>query len=274
MKLIGRLFAVSAVAIAVVADPIWAANMPVCIGTTPTACGADPNQLAGAGSFNVFEIGAAGNGPLDPFLILVAVPDLPSPLSGVPGPSPVFTSNASVTITAATSAQYGQTNVPGAGGYLGEFTSGNEIYGFAGLTGGPNSMSFANFTLGGAGGAEATLLGVLPTSFSLYEFTIDVLGHTNGTDLGNAFNVNIPYSSIALGSYVGAWGTETFANGVPGGTNYATPFTTGGWINTSSSGSSSGSSGQVPEPNSSALAMLGVVMLGGVLWFRRRSMPV
>ena len=133
--------------------PSWAApvlidpNFAVCNATTPGECGYDPNNIHASGSFNAFVIGGAGAGPLNPFLILVAVPDLPYPLSGIPGTSPVFTSSAAITVAAATSAQYGQTRLPTSGGYLGELNSSApsncmDVYCYAGLAGGEQFDEF------------------------------------------------------------------------------------------------------------------------------------
>jgi PEP-CTERM motif len=237
----------------VILDP----NFAVCNATTSGACSADPNQIGTSGSFNAFVIGNAGAGPLNPFLILVAVPDLPKPpLSGAPGTSPVFTSSASITLAPATSAQYGQTNVPNAVGYLGELNSGapsncSDLYCFAGLTGGNNSMNFANFTLP----EENTLLGVTPTSFSVYEFTATVAGTGTGSNLGDGTVYNIPYTSTPLGSYVAAYGIETFPLPTKGGVEvYASPFTTSGWA-------TGGPPKQLPEPESIALMGLGMLVL-------------
>jgi hypothetical protein len=238
----------------VIIDP----NFAVCNATTPGACGADPNQIGTSGSLNTFVIGGAGAGPLNPFLILVAVPDLPNPpLSGIQGTAPVFTSSGSLTIAAATTAQYGQTNVPGSGGYLGELNSlapsnCSDLYCFAGLIGGNSSMNFANFTLA----AENTLLGVTPTSFSVYEFAVTVTGTPTGDNLGNDGIYNIPYDSIPVGSYVAAYGIEQFPLPDHGNVQvYASPFTTAGWVTGKRPPQS------LPEPGSLALCGLAILAL-------------
>jgi hypothetical protein len=253
----------------VIIDP----NFAVCNDTTPGACGVHPNSIGTSGSLNAFVIGGAGAGPVNPFLILVAVPDLPNPpLSGVPGTSPVFTSSATVTLAAATGAQYGQTNVPGSGGYLGELNSltpvtCDDLYCFAGLTGGNSSMSFPSFTGTGAGEnglAEKALLGVIPTSFSVYEFTVAVTGTPTGSNLGTSDVYNIPYSSIPLGSYVAAYGIEQFPLPDHGNVQvYASPFTTAGWVTGKRPPQS------LPEPES--VALLGLALLALAATPRKRK---
>ena len=251
--------------------PSWAApvlidpNFAVCNATTPGECGYDPNNIHASGSFNAFVIGGAGAGPLNPFLILVAVPDLPYPLSGIPGTSPVFTSSAAITVAAATSAQYGQTRLPTSGGYLGELNSSApsncmDVYCYAGLAGGNSSMNFSNFTLA----PEQALLSVTPTSFSVYEFTAAVTDTSTGSNLGNIRIYNVPYASIPLGSYVAAYGIEQFPLPTKGNVHvYASPFTTAGWVtgNTPPQG--------VPEPQS--LALFAVAMLVLVATRRKRK---
>lgn len=235
-------------------------NFAVCpLGTTDaTTCGLDPNPVSSAG-VTVGVIGNAGDGPLNPFLLFVAVPTLPSPpLSGAPAPAPIPGVSGSLTIALATSAQYGQTNTP-VNGYLGELTS-SDIYTFAGVTDGNNSFSFVNM----AGlAAEQTLLGTTPTSFSIYEFIVTVDSITG--NLGTAPTVyDLPFTSLALGSYVAAYGIE--ANPAVDGTHvYDSAFTVGGFVNSSGPPPSSG---PMPEPSTSALALLGLGLI--LLSFRAR----
>lgn len=139
---------------------------------------------------------------------------------------------------------------------MGELNSGapancSDLYCFAGLTGGNSSENFANFTLA----EENTLLGVTPTSFSVYEFTATVAGTGTGSNLGNATVYNIPYTSTPLGSYVAAYGIETFPLPNHGNVHvYASPFTTSGWA-------TGRPPQQLPEPESIALLGLGMLVL-------------
>src|SRR5262252_7552123 len=99
-------------------------NFSVCaLGTTAaqltgtnTSCTStqDPQQVTSAG-VTVGVIGNAGSGPLNPFLLLIAVPSLPSPLPGSPAPAPVLGTSTHLTEAFATSGIYGQTNTPADG---------------------------------------------------------------------------------------------------------------------------------------------------------------
>ena len=99
-------------------------NFSVCSygSTDVTSCGTtDPQKINSSGA-SVGVIGNAGSGPLNPFLLFAVVPDLPSgTYGGSPAAAPTPGTSSSLTISLATSAQYGQTNTP-ASGYLGEFT--------------------------------------------------------------------------------------------------------------------------------------------------------
>lgn len=87
---------------------------------------------------------------------------------------------------------------------------------------------------------------------AVMQFTIDI---TNGVSLFTSIGPDGPHLQIAFTSTQGGDKTGTlYSQDIP-----------------SSSGSSSGSSGQLPEPNSGLLTLLGVVMLGSVMWFRRRK---
>ena len=95
----------------------------------------------------------------------------------------------------------------------------------------------------------------------------DPLGIANtGGTIGP--HLQIAFTNTQDGSKVGSLYSQNV--GLSSSSN-----TSSGSSNTSSGGSSntsSGSNGQVPEPNSSILALLGVVLLGGTLWSRRRSL--
>lgn len=232
-------------------------NFAVCPLGTPNAsvCGLDPNPV-GSNGVTVGVIGNAGAGPLNPFLLFVAIPDEPSPpLGGAPAPAPGIGSSANLTISLATSAQYGQTNTP-VGGYLGELTSG-DIYGFAGVPDGNASMNFANMS-----GLllEQTLLGTTPTSFSIYELVVRVNATPVGNNLGTAPTVyDIPLT-LSVGSYVAAYGIEN--NPPARGTHvYDSAFTVSGLVTTIIRQ-------QVPEPG--ILALVGLALLGMALVRRTR----
>lgn len=240
-------------------------NFSVCaFGTADvSSCGPTDPQLVTSAGVAIGVIGNAGTGPTNPFLILIAVPDLPNPpYTGVAAPAPVPGAGSGLTIALATTAYYGQTNVPVVG-YLGEFTSSSpDLYTFAGLPVGNNSMNFGNLS----GNA---LYATAPTSFSIYEFTVTLDSPPPPGSLGTAPVYQLPFTSLGLGSYVAAWGLET-DSGTGTRHVYDSAFTVAGFVNSSSSSSSSStsssglasSSGNIPEPNSGLLALLGVGLLG------------
>jgi len=244
-------------------------NFSVCkYGTLDvSSCGpTDPQRVTSQG-VSVGVIGNAGLGPLSPFLILAAVPDLPKPqYPGAPAPAPTWGSipaSAGYSISAATSAQYGQTKTPGAGGYLGDLTSSSaDLYTFAGLPGGNASFNFTNM----AGFASEAALhgGVLPTSFSIYEFLVTVTKpslFSSGNNLNQANVYNLPFSSVTGGTYIAAWGIE-YMPPTNGTHVYDSAFTVAGFV-----GDSNRPPQQIPEPGSLLLMGLG---LGLAAFVRRR----
>jgi len=231
-------------------------NFKVCpLGTASvTGCNGDPNLITTAG-VTVGVEGTSGAGPLDPFLLLIAVP------TGTAAPT--IGSSTGLSVTFATTAMYGQTNTPTAGLLSGLFTSG-DLYSFAGLTNGNSSMNFTNMT----GTAEQTALGFIPASFTIYELVVDVLSVTNGTNLGGAPTVYDINLGLAVGDFVAAYGIEIFPLPTHGSDHvYDSAFTVSGLVTSSSSSGTSGqTSGNLPEPGT--LALLGLAMLG--LTFSRK----
>jgi hypothetical protein len=243
-------------------------NFSVCaFGTLDvTSCGpTDPQRVTSLG-VSVGVIGNAGAGPLSPFLILAAVPDLPTPkYPGAPAPAPTWGSpTGGYSIAAATSAQYGQTNAPSATGYLGELTSSSpDLYTFAGLLAqSNNSFNFPNMS--GFSGELALHGGVMPTSFSIYEFLVTVTNASlfssgDNLDTGNVYN--LPFSSVTAGTYIAAWGID---KNPPSGHTfvYDSAFTVAGFV-----GDTKLPPLQLPEPGSLVLVGLG---LGLAAYIRRR----
>ena len=235
-------------------------NFSVCqLGTTNVnSCGpTDPQQIDNTGA-SVGVIGGGGSGPLNPFLLFAVVPDLPKPpYPGSPTPAPVPGTSSSLTISLATSAQYGQTKSP-TSGYLGEFTSSSpDLYSFAGLAGGNASMNFPNLS----GTPESSLFGnAAPTSFSVYEFTVTINNVTG--NLGTSGVYDLPFTTLTTGTYLAAWGIED--NPAKKGTHvYASPFTTAGLVGNNGGGPP----GSIPEPRSVALIGIGLLALA---MFRRK----
>jgi len=218
---------------AVGTGPALGGNFAVCNASSTVTCGADPNPIFA--SFHAFTIGKDGNGPLNPFLLFVAIPNI----DATPELAPTIASTGN-TIALATSPRYGQTGTP-VSGYLGELSAGDEIYGMAGLTGN-NSMNWSNLS-----GLDPGVL-----SFSVYEFVATIGATPVGNNLGNGNDYVFSYTNLAAGSYIAAWGEDpqthhTFV--------YDSPFTT--------SGRTTGDCclHDVPEPQPVALLGLGLFAL-------------
>ena len=253
--LVGALgFAGIASAQTTIIDP----NFKVCpLGTASVSnCNGDPNLITTAGVTVGVEGNSPGAGPLDPFLLLIAVP------TGTAAPT--IGSSTGLSVTFATTAMYGQTNTPTAGLLSGLFTSG-DLYSFAGLTNGNSSMNFTNMT----GTAEQTALGFIPASFTVYEIVVNVLSAIDGTNLGGAPTVYDINLGLAVGDFVAAYGIEIFPLPTHGSDHvYDSAFTVSGLVTTTTTTTSGTSftTGQIPEPGT--LALLGLAMLG--LTFSRK----
>jgi hypothetical protein len=230
----------------------WGANFAVCPtgATSASSCSTDPNPIGGS-DFLVGSVSAA-HIPVNPFLILLAIPDQGD------GHSLSFTVPVSTVATPGADI-YGGTWNTGTGLVTNTFTSG-EVYSASGLSGGNNSMSFANFSgtnSGQNGAAEAALLGLSapPTSYALYVFEASPAAFVSGTDL-----YDIPWTtSVPLGTYVAAYGCDIAGtSSCRNGDVVASPFTTAGWI-----------THRVPEPGT--LVLLGVAF-AGLSWARRRNL--
>ena len=247
-----------------------AANISLCaLGTSNvSSCGTTDPQLINSTGVSVGVIGGSGAGPLNPFLLFAIVPDMPAPpYPGSPATAPVPGTSSSLAITLATSGYYGQTNIP-VNGYLGEWTSSSsDIYAFAGLATGNNSVNWTN--LSGYAGLAGLFGGTAPTSFSVFEYTVQINNVSAGSNLGTSSVYDLPFTSLALGTYLAAWGIETNPPG-HGTTTYASPFTTTGFVNSSSSGGGGASSGgNIPEP--ATLALVGLGLLAAATMGMRRA---
>jgi PEP-CTERM motif-containing protein len=118
-----------------------------------------------------------------------------------------------------------------------------------------NQLSAANISCSAGGSPNDSICFNINPDLALLAsmtFTIDI---TNGVSLLTSIGAAGPHLQIAFTNTQG---------GDKVGTLYSQNIA-------SSSGSSSGSSGQVSEPNSGMLALLGLVMLGSMMWLRRRS---
>jgi hypothetical protein len=234
-------------------------NFFVCSGTTADACGGDPNPISSSG-FNVFTNATGTSGPLNPFLIVVAVPNLP----GVT--VPVIDSSSSLTVSiVGTSPLYGGFQTSSSGLIAGSFDSNSkdsvnihqpaDLFGFAGLYPSNNSMSFTNLS------TKDLTLGLNPASFFVYEFAVTVIGTSTGQNLGNNSVFSFT-SNLALGSFVGAWGIECYTSPdiCQNGTNvYDSAFTVAGWVNNLQPPPPPD---PTPTPEPTTVWMLGLGLLG------------
>jgi hypothetical protein len=256
----------SALALLSLSVPQWAqaANISLCALNTSNvnSCGSTDPQLVSSTGVSVGVIGGAGAGPLNPFLLFAIVPDLPAPpYPGSPATAPVPGTSSSLAINLATSAWYGQTNTPSSG-YLGEWTSSSpDIYSFAGLATGNNSVNWSN--LSGYSGLASLFGGTAPTSFSVFEYTVQINNVSAGSNLGTSGVYDLPFTSLALGTYLAAWGIENNP-ATNQSTTYASPFTTTGFVNSSSGGGGASSGGNIPEPATLALVGLGLLAVAAM----------
>jgi len=207
-----------------------------------------------------FDLYQESNGApsLNPVLLIFGVPNNPTNTIGsvtgaqlyYPYPLGVGGSAQNLTVTIGTS-DYGL-SVPSSGpnaGLFGEMTS-SDVYSFLGVGGSgvDKSNSFTNWA-----GADAAVMGITATNFSIYVFTVDLTGATGGFGGNDLINVDI--SNMPNGTFAVGYGEA-------GGKAYVNPFTEAGLIDTP----------PVNAPEPASLLLLGTGLLAAGVLSRRRGL--
>ncbi|SRR6266498_332781 len=181
-----------------------------------TGCSGDPNLLAGARNVDIYQTSSGAATLSQPVLLILGVPSqydhlMPTmPIQAVTSTNP-YPGGATATGTAsfAAAGTYGLIN-PISDGYFGIMGSGQEVYGFLGLSKANNSNSFTNWVE-----EDEEYVDITVTGFSIHVFAINA-------DLGANGLINVSFvKNVPKGSYVVAYSQAN-------GKSYSVPFTEAG----------------------------------------------